>query len=156
KFFECLLVDLITFTKVDRAAHISFEAGIEQASGVLERSPLCEGQLDDRPVGLARADDAGMFPNTHAAPLPGLDHVRIGLFYQCPQPEQHFAAPVTKRCDSFVDQLRGRIVFSASLSVRHGATRPPASLTCYMRSPGNRLAWRIQSVSRASSNWSFS
>src|SRR4051812_12954326 len=55
---ERSFVDLFAFVDVDGAADIAFEAGVEEASWIVQRRALREGELDDTLVGLARADDA--------------------------------------------------------------------------------------------------
>ena len=52
---------------------------LKRPARVVQRGALGEGQLHDGLVGLAGADDAGVLPHRHAAPLPFLDHVGAGL-----------------------------------------------------------------------------
>ena len=54
--FERALVDLVALIDVDRASHVAFEAGVEQARRILERGAVGEGQLHDSLVGLAGAE----------------------------------------------------------------------------------------------------
>ena len=53
-FFERSFLNRIVFPDVDCPSGRSLEAGIEETSGVLQRGPVKEGQLDDLLVGFAR------------------------------------------------------------------------------------------------------
>ena len=52
------------------------------------RCPLRKRQLHNALVRLARANHPGMRPHRHAAPLPLLHHLRVGLLYQCAHERQ--------------------------------------------------------------------
>ena len=52
------------------------------------RRPLCKRQLHNALVRLARANHPGLRPHRHAAPLPLLHHLRVGLLYQCAHARQ--------------------------------------------------------------------
>ncbi len=63
--------------------------------------------LDIVLVGLARADDAGVFPDRNSPPLPGFFHARDGLVDERADLRQGLAAPVAQFLDSLVDELGG-------------------------------------------------
>lgn len=65
-----------------------------------------KGHLDHIFVGLAGADNAGMFPNRHAAPFPFFDYLGHRLFYQCANFRKLCTTPVTQLFDPLVDQSR--------------------------------------------------
>ena len=81
---------------------------LNRPAGSSSAAPLGEGQLDHRLVGLAGAEDAGVRPDRHAAPLPFLDHRRVGLADQPAHARERLAAPVAERGNARVDQSRGR------------------------------------------------
>ena len=103
---------------VDRAADIPVQARIEQAPGIRQGRALGEGQLHRCLVGLAGAENAGMFPHRHAAPLPRLFHLGIGFADDCPHPCQCLAAPVVQGGDAGVDLLGGGLVFAHAFLAR--------------------------------------
>ena len=72
-----------------------------------------EGQLHDSLVRLAGADDAVVLPHRNAAPLPRLDHLRVGLSDESSDPGERLAPPIAQLLDSRIYPLRGR-VFSCS------------------------------------------
>ncbi len=109
---------------IDGAPHIAFEAGIEKVRGILQCSTFGEGQLHHGLVGLAGADDAVMLPHRNAAPLPGLDHIGIGLLDEMADPAERIAPPITQFPDPRIDQVRGGgtciVVFLRALALYHG------------------------------------
>src|SRR5262249_46596269 len=58
-----LFINLVALMDIDGTPGVAFEAGIEQACRVFQRSALGEGQLHDGLVGLAGADDSVVFPH---------------------------------------------------------------------------------------------
>src|SRR4051794_395145 len=102
-------VDLLPLTDVNRAPCVPVEARVEELGRVLQRSPLGEGQLHDRLVRLAGAEDPVVRPYGSAHPLPLLDDVRVCLFDELAYPAQGLPAPVPELGDSFVNQLRCRL-----------------------------------------------
>ncbi len=107
---EGILVDLFTLAYIERAARITFQAGIEDAGRIVQRCAIGKGQLDNLLVSFAGADDAVMRPNRNAAPFPFLDHVRIGLLMSA-----RILASVAPR-QSPSSAIRPSISFEASLS----------------------------------------
>lgn len=83
--FESLLVNLVSLMDDYRAKGVAFEAGVEDAFRVLERSSLGEGQPHVVLVGLAGANDPVMGPYRNPGrvrwlpPFHLLDHRRVGL-----------------------------------------------------------------------------
>src|SRR5689334_702551 len=69
------LVELVVLVDVDGATYVAVETRVEQLRRIVERGALGEGQLHDRLVRFAGADDAVVLPHRHAAPLPCLDHL---------------------------------------------------------------------------------
>src|ERR1700744_403549 len=108
---EGLAVDFLALVDVDRASHVAFKAGVEQARGVLERGALGKGQLHDAFVGLPGADDSIVGPHRNAAPLPLLDHFTIGLLDETADMREHLASPVAQFLYPSVDQFRRRTFF---------------------------------------------
>ena len=92
---------------IDRAARIAFEAGIKEVGRVFHGSALGEGQLDDRLIGFAGADDAGMFPNGDAAPFPRFLYLRVSLAADGPDAGERLAAPVAELLDLRIDAFGG-------------------------------------------------
>src|ERR1017187_2401684 len=101
-----MLIDSIPFMEIDRAPGVAFQAGVEKARWVWERSALGERHLDDALVRLAGADHSIVIPNRNASPLPLLDHLRISLFDQSPDMGERLAPPVIQFFDPRVDQPR--------------------------------------------------
>src|SRR5262249_37840297 len=92
---------------------VPLEARVEELGRVLQGSPLGEGQLHDRFVRLAGADDPVMRPYGSARrvgldPLPLLHDVGVCLFDQLAHPAQGLPPPVLELGDSLVNQLRCR------------------------------------------------
>src|SRR5882672_148273 len=102
------LVDVLAFVDVDRAAHVSVEAGVEETGRILQGRAFGEGELHDALVGFARADDAVVRPDRSAHPLPLLDDVRVRFLDELAHPAEGFPAPVRELGDSFRDELRYR------------------------------------------------
>src|SRR6185369_8279022 len=101
-------VNLLALVDVDRAPDVPVEARVEELGRILQRSALREGQLHDRLVGLAGADDAVVRPHGRTHPLPLLHDLRVRFLDQLAHPAQGLAAPVAELGDSFVDQLGRR------------------------------------------------
>ena len=119
-----LLVDRVALMEIDGAARVAFEAGVEEAGRILQRSTLGEGHLHGGPVRLAGADHSVVVPHRHSTPLPFLDHVAVGPPDQCPDPGERFAPPIAEFLDPRIDQS-GRGVacarfFRTALPVLHG------------------------------------
>src|SRR5919108_6467020 len=107
-------VDLLPLMDVNRAPYLPVEARVEELGRVLQRSPLGEGQLHNRLVRLASADDAVVRPHRSAQirrlhPLHLLEDVRVCLFDELAHPAQSLPPPVPKLDDSFVNQLKCRV-----------------------------------------------
>src|SRR5215475_7386745 len=109
-------IDLLPLMDVNRAPCVPVEARVEELGRVLQRSPVGEGQLHDRLVRLARADDPVVGPHRdpehrvrRLSPFHLLDHCGICLFDEFAHPAQGLPAPVPELGDSFVYQLRCRL-----------------------------------------------
>ena len=92
--------------------------------GVLQRRAVREGELHHARVGLAGADDPGVRPGGHAAPLPLLDDRGVRALHQGADPGEGLPPPIGELGDARIDALaRGRLA-----ACRHGAivgSRPP-------------------------------
>src|SRR5438477_604782 len=111
------LVDFFSFVDVDRAAHVSVQARVEETGRIFQRRALGEGQLHDILVGFASADDAVVRPNRGAGfgwfdPLPLLDDVRVCFLDERAQSAEGFPAPVPEFGDSFRNELRCRLALA--------------------------------------------
>src|ERR1017187_8640163 len=91
-----MLIDSIPFMEIDRAPGVAFQAGVEKARWVWERSALGERHLDDALVGLAGADHSIVIPNRNASPLPLLDHLRVSLLDESAEMGERLAPPVAQ------------------------------------------------------------
>src|SRR5207302_8560494 len=100
------------FVNVDRAAYVSVEARVEEASRILQRRALGEGELHDILVGLASADDAVVRPNRSAHPLPLLDDGRVCFLDELAHSAEGFSEPVPESGNSFRDAIRCRLALA--------------------------------------------
>src|SRR5581483_243450 len=106
---ERVLVDVVVLPDVDSTPDLPFEAGVEQARRIVQRSAFEERELDHVLVCLARADDAGAGPDRRSGvrgphPLPLLDDVGLGLPDDRPHPRERRPAPVAELPNALVDQ----------------------------------------------------
>src|SRR6185437_6806205 len=109
---ECLeggFDQFIAFLEIDGAPRVAFEARIEQALGVLELGAFGEGELDDRLVRFAGADDSAIGPYGDAAPLPLLYDLGIRRLDELSHMRERLAAPIAKFGDPCADELGGRL-----------------------------------------------
>src|SRR5438874_11343387 len=97
---------------VDRAAHVSVEARVEETGRILQRRAPGERKLHDLLVGLASADDAVVRPNWSVHPLPLLNDVRVCFLDEPAHSAEGFPAPVPEFGDSFRDELRCRLALA--------------------------------------------
>ena len=138
---ERRLLNRIVFVNVDGPSHISLAARIEETSGILQRPPLMEGQLDDLLVGFARADAPVVRPDGGSQgrcflPLLFLDDLGVRLVNQRAHPRQHRTSPVAELANAVVNHLRGGVSRLRAVFSRHG--RPfPGLASCRL---GDRLA----------------
>src|SRR5205085_10427785 len=116
------LVDLLALTQIDGAPHLAFEAGSEEARGILERRALREGELYGALIGLPGADEAIVRPHRDA-PLPFLDHLGIRLPDQRAHLSERFASPVGELLDARVDLPGGRPAVTRARCVRSSPAR---------------------------------
>jgi len=100
---ERLFIDLVALVEIDGASGVAFEAGVEEARRVRQRSALGEGHLHDTLVRLARADDSGVRPDRNSrrtgglSPFHLLDRFGIGLLDKGSDASERFAPPITLR-----------------------------------------------------------
>src|SRR3979411_832838 len=113
--------------EIDGTPGVAFEAGVEEARGVLQRGALGEGHLHDILVRLTGADDSGVRPYRNPSPLPLLDHFGGGLLDEPSDPSRRLPPPITQLLDSRIDQLRGRVssfsFLRAALALLHACCR---------------------------------
>src|SRR5271163_4576781 len=76
---ERLFIDLVALMEIDGTPGVPFEAGVEEASRVLQPSAVGEGHLHDVLVRLTGADHPGVIPHRNPSPFPLLDHFGVGL-----------------------------------------------------------------------------
>lgn len=108
ELFESRFVDLFAFAEVDGAAHVSFEAGIEELLGVFEGGSAVEGELYDLFIGFACADAAVMRPNGCSRvrgldPFPLLLNVGGGFVDELAEVGESFSFPASQVLNSFGD-----------------------------------------------------
>ncbi len=112
ELFEGGFVYLFSFVDINRAAHIAFQAGIEELCGILEGRSAGEGELDDLLVGFTGADDAVVREDGRSrigclGPLPLFFDGGIGFVNELAEAVQGHATPVVKMLDLRVDVCRG-------------------------------------------------
>src|SRR5262245_13714738 len=110
-------VNVFSFVNVDRTAHVSDEARVEETGRILQRRTLREGQLHDVLVGFASADNPVVRPNRGARfgrfnPLPLFDDVRVCCLDERAYSVEGFPAPVPEFGDSLRDELRCRLALA--------------------------------------------
>ncbi len=105
--------------QIDGATGVAFQAGIEQFGRVFQRRAFGKGQLDLGLVGLAGAEDAIVRPDRNA-PLPLLDHRRVGLLEERADMGERLAAPIVQGLDLFINQFGRRFGFRAVLRLALG------------------------------------
>src|SRR5204863_3964104 len=108
---QSLFVDRVVLLDVDRAPHLSLEAGVEETRRIVQRGALEERQLDDALVGLTCADAAVVGPDRCSRarglrPLPLLDDIGVRVLDHPAHTAQRLAAPVAELLDALVDLLR--------------------------------------------------
>src|SRR5262249_37082774 len=146
-------IDLVAVVEIDGTPGVAFEAGVEEARRVLQRSALGEGHLHDILVRLAGADHSGVRPHRNPSPLPLLDHIGNGLLNENSDPSVRLALY------SRIYQLRGRVSsFSFLRAARplHGCCRflhGLLSLARYLSIPGRLHSIRPKTCSRFAKNF---
>src|SRR5579863_1274902 len=141
---ECLersLVNFFSFVDVNRPAHVSFEARVEETRRILQKRALGERKLHDLLVGFAGANDSVVRPN-RSAPLPLLDRVRVCRLDQLAHSAEGFSAPVPKLGDSFRDKLRGRLALARARFFHALILEGPDIFICVPRSDNSVLPER--------------
>src|SRR5690606_38916492 len=106
---ERALVELVALVDVDRAAHLTLEARVEELRWIGKRRALRERELDGLLVRLARADDAVVRPHRHV-PLPFLNDIGVRFLDELAHAAQRAAAPIAELGDPRADQLRRRLL----------------------------------------------
>ena len=118
-------IDVITLMDIDGAPDLAFQAGVEHACRVSQRSAFSKGQLHLALVGLAGADDAALGPDRNV-PLPLFDRLGGRLPNQRAHTGKRLAAPVVQAFDFGVYALRRGLVLVAC-ALFHGC--PSGRLT---------------------------
>src|SRR5262245_59466233 len=95
--------------EIDGTPGVAFEAGVEEARGVLQPGPLREGHLHDRLLRLAVENQSSWTPTCNSPQLPLLDHFGVGLHDESSDPGQRLAPPISQLPDSRIDEARGRL-----------------------------------------------
>ena len=121
---ERALVDGLSFSDIDRAPHVSFEARIEERLRIREGCAAREGELHDLFVGLARADDAVVGPDGDAPPFPLFPDRGVGFVDEPADLREGLAAPVPELPDAPGDVRGGAFVVRLTCRV-HGLSLPP-------------------------------
>ncbi len=80
---------------------------LKSLAGSFKRGAFGEGEFDDRLVGFAGADDAGVGEDWSAAPFHFFDDFGIGGVDEFADASECLAAPVGERGDAFVDKFCG-------------------------------------------------
>ena len=89
---------------------VPLEAGVEEASRILQRRALRERELHVVLVRLAGADHPVVLPHRDASPLPLLHDIRVGLLDQRAQRAERLAPPVAELLDPLVDNSDGDLL----------------------------------------------
>jgi hypothetical protein len=101
-----LLVDLVALMEVYCTSCGAFQARIEKACGVFQRSAPGESHLHDALVRLAGADQSMVRPHRDPSPPPSFDDLGIGFPDESAEAREHLASPVAELLDSRIYQPR--------------------------------------------------
>jgi len=126
EFLQRGLINGLAFAEINGARRLGLKPGVEETLRILQRSPFEKIDLHVVLQSAGAANKTILCPHCRI-PLPLFRDVRSGLEDQLAQAGQHFAAPVAKFCDLFVNELR-RIHFASSSSACLLLMRLPQSL----------------------------
>lgn len=104
KIFQSALTNPVTFVEIDGSPLIALKSGIEELVWIRNACALSEGELYLILVSVGHQDQSSVRPTWTAHPFPFLDCLWIGITNNFANIGKHFAAPVSKLCDSFINE----------------------------------------------------
>ena len=103
--FQSALINSVTLVEIDCSPLIAFKAGVEELVWIWKACALKEGQFYLILVSVGHGDESIVIPTRSAHPFPFLDYLGVSIMNDFAKIGKHFAAPVRKVCDLFVNKF---------------------------------------------------